>query len=127
MKRANLKEMSSADLVARFAQITAAQDRALLGGKHSTFNRLFQQMMDVSNELKARDGDHRRLLLKLYEYPNMQVRLQAARLSREVAPLEARRQIEAIAESRWMPQAGDAGMSLAIMDGELKLTGLKRE
>jgi hypothetical protein len=42
-------------------------------------------------------------------------------------PVEARRQIEAIAESHWMPQAGDAGMALAIMDGDLKLTGIKPE
>lgn len=32
MKRANLKEMSSPDLVERFTEIGVAQDQALLGG-----------------------------------------------------------------------------------------------
>jgi hypothetical protein len=127
MRQSSLNEMSSADLVERFAQITVAQDWALLAGKRATFNRLFQRMMDVANELKARDGDQRRLLIKLYDHPNMQVRVQAAKLTREVSPFEARQQLEAIAETHWMPQAGDAGMSLAIMDGELKLPGLKRQ
>jgi hypothetical protein len=38
------------------------------------------------------------------------------RYARVTFCLEARQQIEAIAESHWMPQAGDAGMALAIMD-----------
>lgn len=116
MKQAGFEKMSSADLVERFAQIVVAQDVALLGGKRSTFNRLFQQMMDVTNELKVREGDQRRLLMKLYDYPNMQVRVQAAKLTLAVAPVAAREQLEAIAETHWMPQAGDAGMSLSNLD-----------
>lgn len=116
MKQSGFEKMSSADLVERFAQIVVAQDVALLGGKRSTFNRLFQQMMDVTNELKVRDGDQRRLLMKLYDYPNMQVRVQAAKLTLAVAPTAAREQLEAIAETHWMPQAGDAGMSLSNLD-----------
>ncbi|MDR6304804.1 hypothetical protein GGQ85_002519 [Nitrobacter vulgaris] len=127
MKRANLKEMSSPDLVERFTEIGVAQDQALLGGQTSKFNRLFKQMVELSNELKKRDGDQRRALASLYQHPNMQVRLKAAIHTREVLPVEARQQIEAIAESHWMPQAGDAGMALAIMDGDLKLAGLKRD
>jgi hypothetical protein len=106
---------------------SVAQDWALLGGQAATFNRLFKQMVEVSDELKNRVGDQRQALASLYQHPNMQVKLKAAIHTREVFPVEARRQIEAIAESHWMPQAGDAGMSLAIMDGELKLPGLKRE
>jgi hypothetical protein len=116
MKQSDLAKMSSMDLVKRFAQIVVAQDVALLGGERSKFNRLFQQMMDVTNELKVREGDQRRLLMELYNYPNMQVRVQAAKLTLAVAPVAARQQIEAIAETHWMPQAGDAGMSLSNLD-----------
>ena len=49
-----MANMTTSDLVERFAQIGVAQDRALLGGEIAKFNRLFQQMMDVANELKAR-------------------------------------------------------------------------
>jgi len=116
MKRIQLSKMSSTNLVERFAEIVVAQDQALLAGEITKFNRLFRQMMDVANELKAREGDQRRLLLALFNFPNMQVRVQAAKLTLAVAPVEARRQLEAIADTHWFPQAGDAGMSLWNLD-----------
>jgi hypothetical protein len=116
MKRIQLSTMSSTNLVERFAEIVVAQDQALLAGEIAKFNRLFRQMMDVANELKAREGDQRRLLLALFNFPNMQVRVQAAKLTLAVAPMEARRQLEAIANTHWFPQAGDAGMSLWNLD-----------
>src|SRR5947209_797845 len=116
MKKVDLGSISSKDLVERFTEIVVAQDRALLGGEHSKFNHLFRQMIDVANELKGREGDQRRLLLQLFEFPNMQVRLQAAKLTLAVAPVEARRLLQTIADSNWMPQAGDAGMSLSNLD-----------
>src|ERR1700731_1891002 len=108
MKKIELSDMSSANLVKRFAEIVVAQDHALLGGEITKFNRLFRQMMDVANELKGREGDQRRLLLELFPFPNMQVRVQAAKLPLAVAPVEARKQLKAIADTHWMPQAGAA-------------------
>jgi Domain of unknown function (DUF2019) len=116
MKRVELTDMSIASLVERFAEIGVAQDQALLGGEIAKFNRLFQKMMDVSNELKSREGDQRRALMVLYNYPSIQVRLKAAKHTLAVAPIEARNQLEAIASTHWMPQAGDAGMSLSFLD-----------
>ena len=116
MKRIQLSDVTTKDLVERFAQIGVAQDRALLGGEITKFNRLFDQMAAVSNELKSREGDQRSALMVLYDYPNIQVRLKAAKHTLAVAPVEARRQIETIAASNWMPQAGDAGMSLWNLD-----------
>lgn len=116
MKRVDLGTMSSKNLVERFAEIVVAQDQALLAGDITKFNRLFRQMMDVAKELKGREGDQRRLLLALFSFPNMQVRVQAAKLTLAVVPLEARKQLEAIADTHWFPQAGDAGMSLWNLD-----------
>ena len=76
-------------------------------------------MMDVANELKGREGDQRRLLLELFTFPNMQVRVQAAKLTLAVAPVEARKQLQAIADTHWLPQAGDAGMSLSFLDRDV--------
>ncbi len=73
-------------------------------------------MMEVSNELKGRPGDQRRALMTLYDHPNMQAQLQAAKLTLAVAPDEARRKIEFIASSGWLPQSGDAGMCLFNLD-----------
>jgi hypothetical protein len=116
MIKQNFRQMATPDLVALFARVTVGQDEALLGGQRAKFNRLFELMMGICNELKGREGDQRVALVSLFDYPNMQVRLQAAKLTLAVAPLEARQQLEAIAATKWYPQAGDAGMCLSFLD-----------
>jgi hypothetical protein len=49
-------------------------------------------------------------------YPNMQVRLSAAKATLAVAPQAARQAIEAIAASTWPPQCYDARMCLWMID-----------
>ena len=116
MKQIALSDMTTADLVERFAQIGVAQGKALLRGEHAKFNRLFGQMADISKELKQRDGDQRRALMALYSYQDMQVRMKAAIHTLAVAPVEARHMLQTIAGSNWMPQAGHAGMSLSSLE-----------
>ncbi|HEY0330230.1 MAG TPA: DUF2019 domain-containing protein [Rhodopseudomonas sp.] len=116
MKSIALTDMTTARLVARFAEIGLAQDAALLCAQYAKFNRLFDQMQQVSAELKRRGGDQRRALLVLYDHPNMQVRLKATIHTLAVAPVEARKQLQAIADSQWFPQAGDAGMTLSGLE-----------
>ncbi|MDB5654291.1 MAG: hypothetical protein JWQ94_1904 [Tardiphaga sp.] len=116
MKRTELSNMTTAGLVELFKQIGLAQDAALLGGGIAKFNRLYDRMNAVSDELKRRDGDQRRALQVLYGFNNMQVRLKAAIHTLAVAPSEARDQLQAVANSKWFPQAGDAGMSLLALD-----------
>ena len=121
MKRIDPSRMTTADLVELFCQIGIAQDAALLGAEYAKFNRLFDQMAAISSELKRRDGDARHALGTLYSHQNMQVRLKAAIHTLAVSPAEARLQLQAIADSKWFPQAGDAGMSLrALADGSFK-------
>ena len=116
MKRTELSKVAAADLVELFEKIGVAQDEALLGGETAKFNRLYDQMTAVSDEMKRRDGDQRRALQSLYSSENMQVRLKAAIHTLAVAPVEAREQLEAVAASKWFPQAGDAGMTLLALD-----------
>jgi hypothetical protein len=108
--------MSAAELVDRFTESCLEQDQALLYSGISRFNRIYQEMVAVRDELKNRPGDQRQALLTLYEHENAQVRLQAARASFAVAPEAARALIENIANSRKFPQAGDAGMTLVNLD-----------
>jgi hypothetical protein len=112
MKKPDLHDMSVDQLVERFTAITLDQDKALLRNEIARFNRLFDQMEAVKQELKGRAGDQRRALLPLYDHPNAQVRLKAVKASLAVAPEAALRMLKAIAESREYPQAGEAGMSL---------------
>lgn len=116
MKQVDLNTLTVAQLVDRFAAIGLEQYKALLVDDTATYTPLFWQMDAIKKELKSRSGDQRRALLSLYDHPNTQVRLKAAKATLAVAPVEARRMIESIAESRCYPQAGDAGMCLLRLD-----------
>ena len=119
MNKIDLSELATKDLVDRFAEIGRAQDQALLGGQIAKFNRLYDQMANVSNELKSRPGDQRRELITLYGFPNVHVRLKAAVHTLAVYPDEAKRQLEEIASMSWFPQTADAsGMLDAINRGK---------
>lgn len=116
MKSLELQNLSSDELVDRFALIALDQDEAMLMDDNTKFARLYWQMEAVEQELKARAGDQRRLLLRLYEHSNMQTRLTAAKATLAIAPDAARALLRDIADSGWQPQAGDAGMSLWNLD-----------
>jgi len=110
MKRLKLADMTVDQLVERFTAIALDQDHAVRIDDNATFTRLFWQMEAVEEELKARAGDQRRALSRLYDNPNAQVRITAAKATLAVLPQEARRLLHTIAYSKEYPQAGDAGM-----------------
>ncbi|MGH6736207.1 MAG: DUF2019 domain-containing protein [Methyloceanibacter sp.] len=112
----SLQELTTDQLVGRFVENTLAQDEALLEGERAQFNRLFTEMRAILEELTARKGDQRRTLFPLYDHPNSQVRLKAAKNTLALAPDEARNVIQAIASSGEYPQAGEAGMCLRNLD-----------
>lgn len=116
MTRKTLQMMTVENLVERFTAIVLDQDKALLENEIATFNRLFDEMEEVKQELRARPGDQRKALISLYTHSNAQVRLKAAKATLAIAPTAARRLIETIASSREYPQAGEAGMSLRNLD-----------
>jgi hypothetical protein len=116
MKGTNLTEFALEDLVRRFTEIALEKDQAILLDDNAKFDRLYQQMKSVEEELKTRAGDQRHALLPLYEHPNFQVRLKAAVATLAVAPDQARSQLQALSDSREYPQAGDAGMTLRAID-----------
>lgn len=109
-------EMGNSQIVARFAEISLEQFEADEMDDISRFNKLYQEKEVQVRTLKNRNGDQRVLLTALYDHPNVQVRLNAAKSTLAVAPIEARAQIEAIAASKEFPQAGDAGMCLRALD-----------
>jgi uncharacterized protein YdcH (DUF465 family) len=115
-KQDELQDMAVDQLVQRFVAIALDQDKALLRREHARFNRLFDKMEAVEDELKSRDSDQRRALLSLYNHPNTQVRVKAVKATLAVIPEAALRELKQIAESRKYPQAGKAGMSLLNLE-----------
>ncbi|EKF20757.1 DUF2019 domain-containing protein [Nitratireductor pacificus] len=117
-------KLTTEELVDRFAAIGIAQDEALLDNEIAKFNRLYRKKVAIETELRDRPGDQRRQLMALYDHPNMQVRLNAAKATRAIDMKKARALLEAITTSKHYPQAGDAGMALVAMDdGTYKLDG----
>jgi uncharacterized protein (DUF924 family) len=112
----NLQNLSVNALVDRFATIGVEQYKAKDAEQDERYKELFYKMYDIQEELKRRQGDERRALIMLFDYPNMQVRLMAAQYALAVAPQAARRAIEAIAASTWAPQCYDARMCLHMLD-----------
>jgi hypothetical protein len=111
-----LAGLSVEDLIKDFVAIGEAQDQALLFDDIARFNRLYDKKAAILDELKGRSGDQRHALVSLHIHANMQVRLNAAKATLAVAPIAARKTLEAIAASNHFPQAGDAGMSLWNLD-----------
>jgi len=116
MNASKFQRMSDEELVKRFAEIGVAQDEALLDDDVAKFNTLYRETIALKEELKSRPGDRRQVLLRLYDHPNAQVRLNAAKATLAVAPEAARRLLQSIEDSKKHPQAGDAGMSLLLLD-----------
>jgi hypothetical protein len=116
VKRINLEELSVDELVKRFETAQLAQFQAELYSDIAKQNSCVTEAMAIAGELKRRPGDMRSALLNLYQHPNVQVRLMAARLTLAVAPATARNVIQTIADSKEYPQAGDAGMCLSNLD-----------
>lgn len=116
MKSFDVGTMTTSELVERFAAIGVEEDKALRTDDLQRYKRLAQQMRAIDEELKRRPGDQRRSLLALYDHPNFQVRLMAAKLTLAIAPEAARRLLELIRQRRHQPQSGDAGMCLSMLD-----------
>ena len=116
MTRAGLRDMSITELVNRFATAALGQYEAELRSDIAKQNKFVEQAMAIASELKSRPRDQRSALRKLYDHPNVQVRLNAARMTLAIAPTSARELVQAIADSKQYPQAGDAGMCLWALD-----------
>jgi Domain of unknown function (DUF2019) len=78
MKRAKLQDMTVDQLAEQFTAIALDQDKALRSGQHAKFNRLFDDLEAIKQELQNRAGDQRRALIALLAHPNAQVRLKSA-------------------------------------------------
>ena len=104
------------ELVALFVAIALEQEEANIDFDTRRFNKLYGQMDEVRNRLKAMPGDKRSALVPLLQHTNLEVRLRAAKSTLAVAPEAARATLEALTRITHTPQASDAGMCLSALD-----------
>lgn len=111
-----LDNMPDDELVELFRVITEQQYYADQMDRIREYNRLYGEMTKVEDELKRRPGDGRRLLAALFGDRNPQIRLMAAGSALAALPDEARKVLQALADSAEYPQAANAGMLIDGLD-----------
>jgi hypothetical protein len=116
MKKLSLGQATINELVDRFVQLCLEQDRYIARDEIAKVNRLFDKIEAVKDELKSRAGDQRSALFALYDHPNMQVRVKAAKATLALNMTAARAKLEEIRAENWQPQSADAGMCLWALD-----------
>jgi hypothetical protein len=116
MRDIDLEQMTVPQLVSRFAELALGQFDAELHGQIAKYNRLYDQIVAVEQELKRRPGDERSALIPLFAHPNPQVRLMAAEWALAVAPAAARQALQDISDRNEYPQAAYARDTLMSLE-----------
>jgi hypothetical protein len=111
-----IEDASVEQLVARFIAIAMAQHDASREYQTTRYNRLFDQMTKIENELKSRENDQRRALLPLLEADDIHLRLKAAIALLAVAPEQARKVLMSIRDYSLLPYSMDATLMLMSLD-----------
>ena len=75
----HLSSLTAKELLERFIALGVEQDKAENDDDMPSVKRLFWLIDEVVAELKSRPDDERSVLTSLYDYPNMNVRLKAAK------------------------------------------------
>lgn len=116
MKQPRTQRMTIEELVTAYTAYALEQDEAMLREEQARANALVFTLKAIEDELKTRPDDQRAALMRLYDHPNAQVRLNAIRATLAIAPVKARAALVALANSKEYPAAGDAGMSLWALE-----------
>jgi Domain of unknown function (DUF2019) len=116
MKPAQLQKVPLRKLYERFISAAFDQHKSLVTGDHAGYNRLFEEVVAIEEELKRRGEDARRALASLFDHPKAQVRLNAAIATLAVEPEAARQALQLISDRNEYPQAPYARDMLWALD-----------
>jgi hypothetical protein len=109
-------QMTNQEIIDRLVEISIRQGEAMELFETTKYNRLYKKNARLLQELRDRPGDGRHGLFPLYDHPNMQVKLNVARWTYTLDMPHARIALADIRDSRRFPYAGDAGMTLMLID-----------
>jgi len=116
-----LSALTNQQLAEKFAAISAQQGEAVRVEDTKKYNKLFDALQRVVNELRARGTDARKVLIPLldaptpeanWNYQTSQTRFNAAVELKALAPERAQATLEALASKGLRQFRGMAGMSL---------------
>jgi hypothetical protein len=116
MKTPQLRNVPLRKLYERFIFASVDQHKSLVAGDHTSYNRLFEEVVAIEKELKRRGEDERRALVSLFSDPSAQVRLNAAIATLALEPEAARQALQLISDRNEYPQAPYARDMLWALD-----------
>ncbi|MGH6682331.1 MAG: DUF2019 domain-containing protein [Pseudolabrys sp.] len=123
MKSLLLKDMTVPQLIEQFTSLALGQFKAELYGEIKKYNRMYDEIVAIRQELKNRANDQRTALVPLFTHTNPQVRLMAAQSALAVAPAAAQQTLQALSDRNIYPQAAYArGTLMALERGDRKPT-----
>ncbi len=99
MKKAQIKSLSTDELVERIRGLSADRWPAIYAGKPKEANRMFDLLVAIEKELRARGIEAQRQLLRLLDDPDPGTRCWAAGSVLEFAPGEGARVLAEIAKN----------------------------
>ena len=90
MKKGEVAKLITPELVARFEKLALDQEVEMLAFRNSRYNKLLREITDVLEELKSRDGDRRRDVLKFLAHESLHVRFVVASHCNDLDPARSR-------------------------------------
>jgi uncharacterized protein DUF2019 len=116
MNPGQLQRMPLRGLYERFIAAAFEQHESMLYNDNDRYNRLFDEIKYIEEELKRRGEDETRALASLFNHPKAQVRLNAAIATLALEPKAARQALELISDRNEYPQAPYARDMLSALD-----------
>lgn len=111
-----LDRMTIDELLARFVTISRQQYPLTLNDNFNGYNALFRKLTAIDNELRRRGIEARLALTRLFDHPNIQVRLNAAEHSLAVARQSSLAVLRQITKEDIGPFRLAAGMTVALVE-----------
>ncbi len=98
MKKTDVKKLSTEELIEKTRTLSAERWRAIYAGKPKEGNRMFDLLVAIHRELRARGMDAQRQLLGLLDDPDQGTRCWAATSVLEFEPGEGERVLTELAK-----------------------------
>lgn len=114
----NLSITTFPALIDNFREVCRKQYATYMTDNARSYNKLFDELIFITRELKRRGVEERRALMGLLADENPQVRFQAANFVYAVAPVEAKACLERLAAADLPNQSLAAGMTLSGLEDD---------
>lgn len=112
MMKKNFQDMSSDELVSAYEKIIVEQDKSFLLSKIAKYNREYKIRAAIVDELRARPGDQRQLLVPFLDRREPWMRICVASDTYSLNPERSRQYMQTVVDYPFDPYRGEAASAL---------------